>query len=103
MGSLIPSYGEEPKSAQLYSYDTDNEVINRLAPFTNDYVFTSLDENIIHGLIDMLNNTNELTKLFRSAMNGIVRNYNLRLIGPRDNDSRKYDDMIYVKFELVSI
>lgn len=98
MGSLIPSYGEQPKSAQLYSYDTDNEVSNRLAPFTNDSVFTSLDENIINGLIDKLNNTNELTKLFRSANErvhrGIVRNYKLRLIGPRDNDSRKYDDPV---------
>lgn len=66
-----------------------------MAPFTNDSVFTSLDENIIHGLIDKLNNTNELTKLFRSANErvhrGIVRNYKLRLIGTRDNYSRKYD------------
>lgn len=30
IGSLIPTVGEPPKFAQLYIYDTHNEVTNRL-------------------------------------------------------------------------
>ena len=29
MGSLLPSESEKPKFAQLYIYDTDNEISNR--------------------------------------------------------------------------
>lgn len=31
IGSLLPRPGDEPKFAQLYIYDTDNEVKNRMA------------------------------------------------------------------------
>jgi hypothetical protein len=33
IGSLIPQDGETPKFAQLYIYDTQNEVANRLSHF----------------------------------------------------------------------
>ena len=33
IGSLIPSDGIPPKFAQLYIYDTENEVANRLSHF----------------------------------------------------------------------
>jgi hypothetical protein len=33
LGSLIPSDGGRPKFAQLYIYDTDNEISNRLSHF----------------------------------------------------------------------
>jgi hypothetical protein len=33
IGSLIPKQGERPKFAQLYIYDTENEVQNRLSHF----------------------------------------------------------------------
>jgi hypothetical protein len=33
IGSLIPKEGERPKFAQLYIYDTENEVQNRLSHF----------------------------------------------------------------------
>jgi hypothetical protein len=33
LGSLIPSDGNHPKFAQLYIYDTDNEISNRLSHF----------------------------------------------------------------------
>jgi hypothetical protein len=33
IGSLIPSDGKPPKFAQLYIYDTENEVANRLSHF----------------------------------------------------------------------
>jgi hypothetical protein len=31
IGSLLPLPGEQPKFAQLYVYDTDNEISNRMA------------------------------------------------------------------------
>jgi hypothetical protein len=33
IGTLMPSEGERPKFAQLYTYDTENEVHNRLSHF----------------------------------------------------------------------
>jgi hypothetical protein len=33
MGSLMPSEGHRPKFAQMYIYDTENEVSNRLSHF----------------------------------------------------------------------
>jgi hypothetical protein len=30
MGSMLPPPGEPPKFAQLYIYDTENEVANRM-------------------------------------------------------------------------
>jgi len=36
IGSLIPSEGQRPKFCQLYIYDTDNELANRLSHFRWD-------------------------------------------------------------------
>ena len=33
IGSLLPSEGQQPKFSQLYIYDTQNEVQNRMNPF----------------------------------------------------------------------
>jgi hypothetical protein len=33
IGSLVPNVGDTPKFAQLYIYDTENEVENRLSHF----------------------------------------------------------------------
>ncbi|XP_061968321.1 uncharacterized protein LOC133691732 [Populus nigra] len=67
MGSLLPSDGETPKFAQLYIYDTTNEVANRLALFPHRSSASTLYESIIKDLIDMLNSTNCLVGLFRHA------------------------------------
>jgi hypothetical protein len=64
MGSLLPSDGETPKFAQLYIYDTTNEVANRLAPFPHGSSASTLDESVVKDLIDMLNSTNCLIGLF---------------------------------------
>ncbi|KAJ6876879.1 hypothetical protein NC651_029788 [Populus alba x Populus x berolinensis] len=67
MGSLFPMDNRGPKFAQLYIFDTDNEVSNRLQPFCNENFQSSLDSQI-------------------------VVEFKLRLIGKRDDDSRQYDD-----------
>jgi hypothetical protein len=33
IGSLVPKPGEPPKFAQLYIYDTQNEILNRMSHF----------------------------------------------------------------------
>jgi hypothetical protein len=38
LGSLIPNDGEPPKFAQLYIYDTQNEVANRLSHFRFNFI-----------------------------------------------------------------
>nr|XP_011470514.1 PREDICTED: uncharacterized protein LOC101290818 [Fragaria vesca subsp. vesca] len=60
MGSLIPPEGESPKFAQLYIYDTQNEVENR------QRVVQGLNEFIVQGLITMFNETNELVRFYRT-------------------------------------
>ncbi|XP_017256335.2 uncharacterized protein LOC108225891 [Daucus carota subsp. sativus] len=65
-GSLIPDDGDTPKFCQLYIYDTANEVNNRLR-----WVKVSdeqpVDVEIVQGLMQMLNDTNELVDKFRIA------------------------------------
>jgi hypothetical protein len=96
MGSLLPVDGESPKFAQLYVFDTAHEVANRLLPFTRDSKLSSLDENIVVDLLRMLNETNELAKLFRKARDKTQNiqsvGYKLHLLGKRNHDSRQYDD-----------
>uniref|UniRef100_A0A2K1ZIH9 Uncharacterized protein n=1 Tax=Populus trichocarpa TaxID=3694 RepID=A0A2K1ZIH9_POPTR len=96
MGSLLPSDGETPKFAQLYIYDTTNEVANRLAPFPHGSSASTLDESVVKDLIDMLNSTNCLVGLFRHASQRLSMSdnpgYKLRLLGQRTHDSRQYND-----------
>ncbi|KAL9379457.1 hypothetical protein Peur_027939 [Populus x canadensis] len=85
-----------PKFAQLYIFDIDNEVANQLQPFCNENFPSVLDSEIVVGLINMLDSSNELVRLFCHARQRFgdaeVPEFKLRLIGKRDNDSRQYDD-----------
>lgn len=65
-GSLIPDDGKDPKFCQLYIYDTENEVSNRMK-WVNVNSKENIDPEIVNGLIKMLDEHNELVKEFRSA------------------------------------
>ncbi|GJS83511.1 DNA helicase [Tanacetum coccineum] len=65
IGSLCPADGEPPRFLQLYIYDTDNEVDNRLTHFGGDN--SVLRRDIVEGLIDLLDSHNALVQLFRTA------------------------------------
>ncbi|XP_017239700.1 uncharacterized protein LOC108212487 [Daucus carota subsp. sativus] len=65
-GQLIPDDGKEPAYCQLYIYDTTNEVNNRLR-WVNVADQQSVDTDVIEGLIQMLDQTNELVAKFRTA------------------------------------
>ncbi|XP_063938734.1 uncharacterized protein LOC108198785 isoform X1 [Daucus carota subsp. sativus] len=65
-GQLIPDDGKEPAYCQLYIYDTANEVNNRLR-WVNVEDQQTVDTDVIQGLIQMLDETNELVAKFRMA------------------------------------
>ncbi|GJU81562.1 DNA helicase, partial [Tanacetum coccineum] len=89
IGSLCPSEGEPPRFLQLYIYDTDNEVDNRLSHFGGEN--SVLQRDIVEGLIDLLDTHNALVQLFRTAREKFedtnIPNFKLRLynvIGARE-------------------
>nr|GEU66750.1 helitron helicase-like domain-containing protein [Tanacetum cinerariifolium] len=58
IGSLCPADGEPPRFLQLYIYDTDNEVDNRLSHYGGDN--SVLHRDIVEGLINLLDSHNAL-------------------------------------------
>ncbi|GKF76928.1 hypothetical protein Tco_0229398, partial [Tanacetum coccineum] len=63
---MCPEEGERPRFLQLYIYDTDNEVSNRMTHFGGQQQ-GGLKKEIVEGLIDFLDNHNALVQLFRTA------------------------------------
>ncbi|GJY36445.1 DNA helicase [Tanacetum coccineum] len=89
IGSLCPAEGERPRFLQLYIYDTDNEVDNRMSHFGGDN--SGLRRDIVEGLIDLLDTHNALVHLFRTAREKLadthVPNFKVRLynvVGARE-------------------
>lgn len=66
MGSLLPNDGETPKFCQLYIYDTENKVENRMKKI-NVHNSSNIEPEILEGLIKMLEENNHLVKTFRMA------------------------------------
>ncbi|XP_057451985.1 uncharacterized protein LOC130743773 [Lotus japonicus] len=82
IGSLLPDEGSSPKFAQLYIYDTKNEVENRLKHFSNNGD-SSLDPALVADLIKMVDEFNRLAQTFRKVRDyveqGDAENVSLRL------------------------
>ena len=75
MGSLVPPKDEPPKFAQLYIYDTEHELENRLKTFHNENDSKNLlDLEVIQGLTELLNETNKLVKLCRTIKDRFKEN-----------------------------
>ncbi|XP_074377243.1 uncharacterized protein LOC141718757 [Apium graveolens] len=72
IGSFVPLDGAIPKFCQLYIYDTEDEVNNRINAVKggND----SVDEGIVQSLLEMLDKYNRLVKGFRMARERIEHN-----------------------------
>nr|GEV59843.1 helitron helicase-like domain-containing protein [Tanacetum cinerariifolium] len=66
IGSLCPPLGESPRFLQLYIYDMDHEVENRMRHF-GGIDHNELDPEIVKGLIHFLDAHNQLVQLFRTA------------------------------------
>ncbi|XP_035831966.1 uncharacterized protein LOC110870312 [Helianthus annuus] len=100
LGSLLPKQGDQPKFAQLYIYDTNNEVSNRKNIFSNSKKvssasFDSLDTEIIEYLKVMLDSNNQLVKTYRRVRDRFLDNphvdLKLRLKSKRTKDGRTYN------------
>ncbi|PWA59485.1 hypothetical protein CTI12_AA391250 [Artemisia annua] len=66
IGRFCPDEGVMPRFLQLYINDTNNEVRNRLENFTTNGQ-TPLRQDIVEGLIELLDQHNALVQLFRTA------------------------------------
>ncbi|XP_038716065.1 uncharacterized protein LOC120009516 [Tripterygium wilfordii] len=95
IGSLLPMEGKTPNFAQLYIYDTDNEVANRMSTFTNTGSPKKIDEAVVAQLIAMFDRVNELVKVFRMARDrftsGETHSLSLTLCGKRIGDGSQYN------------
>jgi hypothetical protein len=82
IGSLCPFENDTPRFLQLYIYDTQNEMQNRLSHFSNSEQ-NSLSPHIVQGLIRFLDTHNELVKVLRTARDLCTQvdipEFNLRL------------------------
>ncbi|KAH1209852.1 hypothetical protein GmHk_15G044264 [Glycine max] len=99
--SLLPMPNNPPNFAQLYIYDTDNEIINRLSQNPLVFILMShmmhdmLDEQIIIAIKDMLVHHNHYAQKFRMARNKLhstaVPDLKMKLISQRQTDGRLYN------------
>ncbi|OIT19438.1 hypothetical protein A4A49_60348, partial [Nicotiana attenuata] len=95
IGSLLPPVGSTPKFAQLYIYDTENEVQNRIHAVSHGQNLNKLHAEIVADLKKMLDGHNVLAKTFRMVRDRFQEdgssNVRLRLIGKRNTDGRRYN------------
>lgn len=80
---MCPEENERPQFLQLYIYDTENEVMNRLENFQRSG--HGLRPDIIENLIVILDEHNELVQQFRTARNKMeeanIPQFKVRLFG----------------------
>ena len=95
IGSVLPMDGETPRFAQLYIYDTGNEVPNKIRALTGVNSASKLDEQVVEGLLRMLDEHNELAKVFRMARDRFHKSdyipIRIRLIGNRSRNPSIYN------------
>ncbi|XP_050205787.1 uncharacterized protein LOC126655597 [Mercurialis annua] len=95
IGSLLPIEGERPKFAQLYVFDTDNEVHNRASWMNQNDCSNSIDQTIVQNLIQMFDHYNEIAKSFRMVRDRFIDvtplPIRLKLIGKREGDNNQYN------------
>lgn len=73
IGSFLPADGDTPKFCQLYIYDTEDEINNRINAVngSNEVV----DQEIVESLLQMLDKYNRLVRCFRMAKERVRDNH----------------------------
>ncbi|GKE59166.1 ribonuclease H-like domain-containing protein, partial [Tanacetum coccineum] len=83
--------------AQLYFFDTKNEVRNRMSAFIDKETTEGVDPSIVQRLIEMLNQSSSVAKVFRIARDWCHShssiNVELKLLGERTK-ARRYNKPI---------
>jgi len=95
IGSLIPDQGNRPQYAQLYIYDTANEVQNRLDVYSSDLGSESVpNAHIVESLVSMFDQCNPLVKQFRMARDRLLSptapDVRIRLFGSSDTSVDRF-------------
>ncbi|XP_058761349.1 uncharacterized protein LOC131634741 [Vicia villosa] len=92
IGTLLPETGQPPQYAQLYIYDTDNEVEHKIKCFKDN---KGIERPVVKKLKMMLDQHNVHAKAFRMARDVLRTNsftdLKLRLISDRSEDARVYN------------
>ena len=103
-GGMCPEQGKTPKFLQLYIYDTDNEVNNRLENMQRNG--EGLRRDIVEGLIEFLDDHNQLVQLFRTARNKMaeadIPSFKIKLfglVGSRQHELPSGDSIGAIVFE----
>ncbi|XP_019178829.1 PREDICTED: uncharacterized protein LOC109173962 [Ipomoea nil] len=95
IGSLLPVDGKRPHFAQLYIYDTNNELVNRLNSVRPNGDLNDIHEEIVKDIQQALDANNVLVKSFRMARSEIEKNplaeVKIKLLGKRSKDARTYN------------
>ncbi|XP_075088408.1 uncharacterized protein LOC142170407 [Nicotiana tabacum] len=91
IGSLLPEIGKKPQFAQLYIYDTENEISNRMSWLLQE----DIDPKVVHELSQMLDEHNILVKTFRMARDRYREHpesvFHLQLLSDRTRDGQQYN------------
>ncbi|KAK9671513.1 hypothetical protein RND81_12G035200 [Saponaria officinalis] len=94
IGSFLPPEGKQPRFLQLYFYDTEMEVTQRIISMDSSGR-NELDHEIVEGLSKMLYEHNVLEKVCKMARERLdptsLQPVQIRLIGNRENDGRQYN------------
>lgn len=64
ISSLLPIAKKRASFTQLYIYDIENEIDNKIRSFGNDVESTNIDREIVNGLTRMLDQNNAPVKSF---------------------------------------
>ncbi|XP_071739292.1 uncharacterized protein [Rutidosis leptorrhynchoides] len=106
IGSLCPADGDAPRFLQLYIYDTEHAVTNRMRHFGGDNGGGEVLAEIVAELIEMLNKHNKLVQLFRTARDKLIDNevppFRIRLFnapGQRQYDLPTSDSIGAIVFD----
>ncbi|KAL5194227.1 Replication protein A DNA-binding subunit B [Glycine soja] len=90
--SLLPMPGKKPKFAQLYIFDTENEVQNRIDVMSQ---YSGIHNHIVSALSHMLHQHNSYAQSFKMARDRLAadqaNNIKLQLIAARGKDGRVYN------------
>jgi len=96
IGSLLPEPNKIPKFAELYIFNTKNEIENRLRALTKEELDRhDLNPAIIKGLQEMLDQHNPLVKIFRHARDLFEEHkgidISIRILGANKGDPIQYE------------
>ncbi|XP_028801017.1 uncharacterized protein LOC114756253 [Neltuma alba] len=95
IGSLLPPKGSKLVYSQLYIYDTDNEVCNRISTVSKHMKESAIDNNIVDHIKKTLDDANPFVKQYGAVSSMIKNDQNtdvkICLISTRTKDGRNYN------------